>query len=262
MAPVTLIMFMQQRQKENFAQCEEPSRSDRVRGLYENKIRFFSPPEKTFEIFATSKTEDGELRMSYKDFLRAMTPFCYTPFFEDTDKYLENNTPEILKRIDADGDGTISFTEFFFFLVMLQISPQKLRRAFKKYPEAKLTREQCSEMLHTLRKNTQAGSRQANQAKLDARAVKASEEDFRKTNLCICELLFKDCEVVTLQDFLALQDRFREDLWHYRFHALEPNDEGRISTEDFLKANLVALKSADAPKYLAQIKKIAAGLGD
>ena len=67
---------------------------------------------------------------------------------------------------------------------------------------------------------------------------------------------------MTLQDFLALQDRFREDLWHYRFHALEPNDEGRISTEDFLKANLVALKSSDAPKYRNQIKKIAAQLGE
>ena len=54
---------------------------------------------------------------------------------------------------------------FFFFLVMLQISPQRLRRAFKKYPDGKLTREQCSELLRTLRKNTQAGARQANRAK-------------------------------------------------------------------------------------------------
>ena len=78
------------------ALCEEPSREDRIRGNYENKIRFFSPPEKTYEIFATEKTEEGELRMTYKDFFRAMTPYCYTPFFEGTDEYLKTYKPEIL----------------------------------------------------------------------------------------------------------------------------------------------------------------------
>jgi len=28
------------------ALCEEPSTADRIRGNYENKIRFFAPPEK------------------------------------------------------------------------------------------------------------------------------------------------------------------------------------------------------------------------
>jgi len=31
----------------------EASRSDRIRGNYENKIRFFASPEKIFEVFAT-----------------------------------------------------------------------------------------------------------------------------------------------------------------------------------------------------------------
>ena len=131
-----------------------------IRGSYENKIRFFSPPEKCFEVFATEKLESGEMRMSYKDFLRAITPYCHTPFFEDTDEYLKENTPAILKQIDADGDGTISFTEFFFFLTLLQVSPQRLRRAMKKYPEGKVTKEQCSELLREIRKSTQAGARQ------------------------------------------------------------------------------------------------------
>jgi hypothetical protein len=36
-----------------------------MRGLYENKIRFFCGPEKIFEIFATKRTEDGELVMTF-----------------------------------------------------------------------------------------------------------------------------------------------------------------------------------------------------
>ena len=117
LAPLALVMFMQTKD-DKMAACEEPSRADIIRGNYENKIRFFSPPEKTYEIFASEKVDD-ELRMSYKDFLRAMTPFCYTPFFEGTSEYVEKHLPSIIKIVDADNDGTISFTEFFFFLVLL-----------------------------------------------------------------------------------------------------------------------------------------------
>ena len=102
-------------------ECFNASRAEKIRGNYENKIRFFSPPEKSFEIFSSEKTEEGEMRMSYKDFLHAMTPYCYTAFFEDedVDAYLKDHRPSILKKVDADGDGTISFTEYFFFLVLL-----------------------------------------------------------------------------------------------------------------------------------------------
>ena len=118
LAPIALAFYMKQQNSENYPQCEEPDRTEIIRGNYENKIRFFSPPEKSFEIFASVKQEDGELRMKYSDFLNAMSPFCYSPFFEGTDEYLEKHTPDILKKVDADGDGSISFTEYFFFLVL------------------------------------------------------------------------------------------------------------------------------------------------
>ena len=257
-APLTLILFLQQKERENFAQCEEPSRSDSIRGNYENKIRFFSPPEKTYEIFASHKQEDGELRMTYKDFLRAMTPYCFTPFFEDTDDYLKENKIDVLTKVDADNDGTISFTEFFFFLVLLQIQPNRLKRVFKKYPEGKLSKEQASEALRTLRKGTQAGKKQQDKTKVDARAIKATEDDFKTTNLHLVEVLFKDKEIITVKDILDMQDGFREDLWNYRFHTLEPNESGKTSTENFLKTNLVSLRSPHVERYRRQIRKIAA----
>ncbi len=34
-------------------QIVHPPTKERIRGQYENKIRFMSPPEKVFEIFAT-----------------------------------------------------------------------------------------------------------------------------------------------------------------------------------------------------------------
>ena len=158
LAPMTLALYMQSKQNE-IAQCEEPDRICIIRGRYENKIRFFSPPEKSFEIFASEKQEDGELRMSYKDFLIAMTPFCYTPFFEGCDEYLKENTPSILKKVDADGDGSISFTEYFFFLVLLQIHPRKLKRVFSKFEGGKLKKSEGGKCLRELRLSTQAGQK-------------------------------------------------------------------------------------------------------
>ena len=102
------------------------------------------------------------MRMTYKDFLHAMTPYCYTPYFEEADEYLKEHKPDILKQVDADGDGTISFTEYFFFLVLLQSSDRDLLKNFKKHedPASKtVTKESASLLLRALRKNTQAGAR-------------------------------------------------------------------------------------------------------
>ena len=74
-----------------------------------------------FEIFSTIKTEDGELRMSYSDFLKTMTPYNYGELQEEEFilAYLKEHAPRILKRVDVNKDGEISFTEFFFFMLLL-----------------------------------------------------------------------------------------------------------------------------------------------
>jgi hypothetical protein len=72
-APLALALYMNQRQEPTAVECEA-SRADKIRGNYENKIRFFAAPEKVFEIFASEQDGD-ELVMSYGDFLHAMTPY-------------------------------------------------------------------------------------------------------------------------------------------------------------------------------------------
>ena len=82
---------------------------DMIRGGYQNKIRFFSPPEKCYEIFACEHaTADGkELRLSYANFLQAVTPYSYTPFFtlDDTEAYLKRYKPKFLSKVDVNDDG-------------------------------------------------------------------------------------------------------------------------------------------------------------
>ena len=46
-------------------------------------------------------------------------------------------------------------------------------------------------------------------------------------------------------------------MWHYRFHTLEPNDKGKVSTENFLKTHLVTLRSPNLERYRRQIRKVA-----
>jgi hypothetical protein len=46
------LYLAQEKRKVIAADCEV-STADRIRGNYENKIRFFSPPEKIFETFAS-----------------------------------------------------------------------------------------------------------------------------------------------------------------------------------------------------------------
>lgn len=119
LAPAAMMLYYNQ---EKLGECEEASRTEKIRGNYENKIRYFAPPEKMFEIFSTVKTEDGEMRMSYFDFFHTMTPFNYCHKDEDCEKLVEEwvtgTKHEIISIVDSDNDGSISFTEFFFFLTI------------------------------------------------------------------------------------------------------------------------------------------------
>jgi hypothetical protein len=104
--------------KTHSSECSEAPRQDRIRGTYENKIRFFSPPEKIFETFATVKSDDNKLFMSYNDFFKALTPYNYTEI-KDNKNYFDKNEVEIMQMADVNNDKVISFPEFFFFITIL-----------------------------------------------------------------------------------------------------------------------------------------------
>jgi hypothetical protein len=137
------------------AECEEMSRAEWIRGKYENKIRFFSSPEKVFEIFSNSKNEEGELEMSIGDFMKCITPFNYSKsdHEEESAEYLKNHVPKILIKIcDANNSGTISYTEFVFYLTLMQTPIQSFRKYFKKEkPHDSINSKDFSEMLRAMR---------------------------------------------------------------------------------------------------------------
>jgi hypothetical protein len=78
--------------------------------------------------------------MSYADFLHALTPYTFGELNHGTEKFLEKHNDLIKKIIDFDGDGSISFPEFVFFLTIFQIPPGILRKSFRKFEGGKMNK--------------------------------------------------------------------------------------------------------------------------
>ena len=139
------------------------------------------------------KTEDGKLVMSYGDFFRALTPYNHSEI-KDNKAYFEKHKPDILKVADSNNDGVISFPEFFFFITILQMPLGLIAKEFAKHDKdgGKMSKEEFSKTLTTLRKKTLLGNKQINKGFVpDARLISAKEEDFLQTNNEICDELFK-----------------------------------------------------------------------
>ena len=99
-------------------------------GLQENKIRFFGHPQSIYKHFASTESKE----MTYSDFLRAMTPYNFRKPLAKQDFY-KNHKKEVdhvLSVADVDSDGTISFNEFFFFVLVAQIPSKYIEASFKK----------------------------------------------------------------------------------------------------------------------------------
>ena len=67
--------------------------------------------------------------MSYAEFMKSLTPFNYNAP-KDAKAYFakfENEINKVLHIADVDKNGTISFTEFFFFVLMMQTTSKSIR---------------------------------------------------------------------------------------------------------------------------------------
>jgi Ca2+-binding EF-hand superfamily protein len=98
--------------------------------------------------------------MSYSDFFKALTPYNYTSV-KDMDDYFKENTISALKLADVNGDGVIDFTEFFFFITIMQIPENIVREVFEKNGDNKetLCKDDFTKVLTILRKRTIMGSK-------------------------------------------------------------------------------------------------------
>ena len=86
--------------------------------------------------------------------------------------------------------------------------------------------------------------------KVDPRMISAGDEEFKRCNAALCDLLFKDKTAVTVEDFIKIKQMRQESLLHYEFHQFETNEDGSISTSEFAKSLLSTLSWGKATMYL------------
>ena len=106
--------------------------------------------------------------------------------------------------LDADNSGTISFTEFAFYLVFTQMPDNQVRRCFKKQePKNRITQEEFSKMIRSFSKK--AYKKNVEKTALDARLIAASDEDWERTNQKLCDNLFRGRKYLTFDEFLEIR---------------------------------------------------------
>lgn len=195
--------------------------------------------------------------MSYADFFKALTPYNYTEM-KDMSEYFEKNQIEALKLADVNGDGVIDFTEFFFFITIMQIPETIVEDVFRKHGDKPdtISAEDFGKVLSELRKNTILGSKQKNKSFLDARLVKASEEDFMNTNKSIAKHMLKGDTEISLVKFMEYREDLKTALRHFEFHNYDVDENNTISCEDFAKSLLVCLPIKTSQNYVKRIHSL------
>jgi hypothetical protein len=189
-----------------------------VKGNEDNKIRFFgSPQEITEPLYNQRNEENGQTEMSYKEFLHALTSFNYTSP-KDNSAYFrrfQKQINSVLHLTDADRNGQIGFTEFYFFVLLLQTHKKTIKQDFKKFG-GKMNAKQFSTNLTAHRRKNHFVKKQSRLAEKD--------EDFLETNKAMTATIFKNKKDLNEEEFFELKNSIQEVLWHYEFFQLNVDE--------------------------------------
>ena len=129
MLPVMGLAYMLSQYNQKSNECAKASVSQTNKGNEDNKIRFYGSPQEIFKHFATCDGDDGNLEMSYAEFLKSLTPFNYNvpKAYKNYFAKYASNVEGILHVADVDKNGQISFTEFFFFVLFMQTTSKSIK---------------------------------------------------------------------------------------------------------------------------------------
>ncbi|CAG9315575.1 unnamed protein product [Blepharisma stoltei] len=228
--------------------------NENIRGTYENKIRQNANPEKVFETFASIK-ERKNYYMSVADFFKAITPYNYSSCVNQN--FFDSHESLVFKIADANGDGKLSFSEYFFFIVLLSTGAKWFKEMFKSYGGT-VTREQFIEIMKEAKKRSPQGKHMVNtKGHLDPRSSNVTDEQFRESCLTLSELFFKnDKNLISWREFMNLKNLIMEELLYYEFHAFEVDEDMSISSEDFAKSIISYMPVSKAAEYLRRLETL------
>ena len=188
-----------------------------------------------------------------------LTPYNYGEI-KSGKEYIDEHKERIGKVLhlaDANDDGQISFTEFFFFVTVLQVNDSQMKNDFDQ-KGGKMTKDQFSKNMTAHRTKTKFGGAWLEKQKFDARRIQVSNQDFLDTNKLITDKVYKDKETLTFNDYLVIKTQLQEALLHYEFYQYDVIQEGGkeyISSEDFAKSLLIFLPFSKYNTYIKHIEK-------
>jgi Ca2+-binding EF-hand superfamily protein len=232
---------------------EPPPIHEKIRGIYENKIRQNAAPEKIFEVFASIK-EGKSYFMEANDFFKAFTAYNYSPGLEEQ----QYNPKEsmIFKLVDANGDGRISFPEYFFFVILLSIGNAQVNEMFQEAGGI-ISKSKFVEIIEKAKDLTNPG-KDAVETRLlpDPRSTSLSKQDFHDSVLGLVRVLFSSKDKITFEDFEDLKELLQDELHTYEFYNYPQVRDGVISAESFAKSIIAYFPAGKVDKYLRRIEEM------
>lgn len=234
-----------------FVYLDPPSYQERIRGVYENKIRHNALPEKVFETFASIK-EGKKFYMTSADLFKALTPFNYSAATEYD--FFEDREILIIKAVDANRDGRVSFAEYFFFVVLLSTPAKDLKKMFEE-KGGYLNMGKFLEVMLEAKKKSPQGKRLVNANTLDPRSTNITDQDFKESCSTLFEEFFSNKESISWEEFRELRDKISEELLTYEFFRFKVED-NNISAEDFAKSLIAYMTTSLSDMYLSRLESL------
>mmetsp|Transcript_28836 Transcript_28836/g.51354 ORF Transcript_28836/g.51354 Transcript_28836/m.51354 type:complete len:417 (-) Transcript_28836:70-1320(-) len=233
--------------------AEPPPFNEKVRGVYENKIRQFAPMEKIFETFASEK-KGKDIYMTKTDFFEALSPYNFSPK-KDQD-FFETYDSIIFKMIDANKDGLVSYSEFIFFIVLLSIDDSFILDFIEDH-NGFINREQFSRMCNEARLNSpHVKNLLSVHGMIDPRSASFNEESFLSNTRMLAKYLFKATKHITADDLFNCRDLVAEEICFYQFHKFEIDEDQTISAQDFAKSIIACMDSKRIDIHVRRAEEI------
>lgn len=125
---------------------------------------------------------------------------------------------------DVDGDGSISFNEFFFFVLVCQIPSRHFETAFKR-KGGKINAKDFHKLLEANRKKIPFGQ--------NLKLTKQQKDDYMLTCQEMINNIYNGRSEITFQEWMEFRNELQEMIWHYEFHQFDLDPHGHMSAFDF-----------------------------